>query len=74
MTLDDLYFTIQVKKCIEFIHNNITYHIVYDKDSAGKEIIKFGPLYEEEVFYSYGELVNNAKVENYYLRYFIENL
>ncbi len=74
MSLDDLYFAIQVKKCIEFNHNNLTYHIVYDKDSEGKDIIKFGPLYDEQVFYSYGELVNNAKVENYHLKNFIENL
>lgn len=74
MTLNDLYFAIQVKKVIEFKYNNITYHLIYDKNKDGKEILKFGPLYDETVYESYGELINNAKVENHLFSYFIQNI
>lgn len=68
MTKDDFYFKIQVKKTMEFKYNNILYNINYDKTSDGKDIILFGRLYEEQKFDSYGDLMNNAKVENHFLK------
>lgn len=68
MTKDDFYFKIQVKQTMEFKFNNIVYAINFDKTSEGKEFILFGRLYEEEKFDSYGDLMNNAKVENHYLK------
>lgn len=74
MKIDDLYFYTQVKKVLEFSHNNETYRLEYDKTIDGKDIIKFGPQYEEKKYYSFGEFLNNAKVGNHDLKYFIESL
>ncbi|MBS7258752.1 MAG: hypothetical protein KIG63_09980 [Methanobrevibacter sp.] len=74
MTKDDFYFKIQVKQTMEFKYNSILYNINYDKTSDGKEIILFGRLYEEQKFHSYGDLMNNAKVENHFLKDMLEIL
>ena len=74
MTKDDFYFKIQVKQTMEFKYNSILYNINYDKTSDGKEIILFGGLYEEQKFHSYGDLMNNAKVENHFLKDMLEIL
>lgn len=74
MTKDDFYFKIQVKQTMEFKYNNYLYNINYDKTSDGKEIILFGRLYEEQKFHSYGDLMNNAKVENHFLKDMLEIL
>lgn len=74
MTKDDFYFKIQVKQTMEFKYNSILYNINYDKTSDGKEIILFGRLYEEQKFDSYGDLMNNAKVENHFLKDMLEIL
>lgn len=74
MTKDDFYFKIQVKQTMEFKYNSILYNINYDKTSDGKEIILFGRLYEEQKFHSYGDLMNNAKVENHFLKDMLELL
>lgn len=74
MTLDQLYYNIQVGKVIEFTHNGKNYRLFSEKDSSGNSIIKFGPNYEEEIYSTYGELINKAYVENHLLRYFIENV
>ena len=59
---------------MEFKYNSILYNINYDKTSDGKEIILFGRLYEEQKFDSYGDLMNNAKVENHFLKDMLEIL
>ena len=74
MTKDDFYCKIQVKQTMEFKYNSILYNINYDKTSDGKEIILFGRLYEEQKFHSYGDLMNNAKVENHFLKDMLEIL
>ena len=74
MTKDDFYFKIQVKQTMEFKYNSLLYNINYDKTSDGKEIILFGRLYEEQKFHSYGDLMNNAKVENHFLKDMLEIL
>lgn len=74
MTKDDFYFKIQVKQTMEFKYNSILYNINYDKTSDEKEIILFGRLYEEQKFHSYGDLMNNAKVENHFLKDMLEIL
>lgn len=74
MTKDDFYFKIQVKQTMEFKYNSILYNSNYDKTSDGKEIILFGRLYEEQKFHSYGDLMNNAKVENHFLKDMLEIL
>ena len=74
MTKDDFYFKIQVKQTMEFKYNSRLYNSNYDQTSDGKEIILFGRLYEEQKFHSYGDLMNNAKVENHFLKDMLEIL
>lgn len=74
MTKDDIYFYVQAKKNLEFTFKNKTYLLTYDKDSNGKDVIIFGQLYDGIKYYSFGELMNNAKVENYYFKEFISDL
>ena len=74
MTKDDIYFYTQAKKELEFKYHDTTYVLNYDKTSDGKDIIIFGPLYNTKKFDSYGDLMNNARVENHYFKEFIEVL
>lgn len=74
MNKDDFYFNIQIKKPMEFKYKNLTYNFKYDKDSNGKEYIYFGRLYEEEKYDSYGDLMNNAKIENHLLKNMLDTL
>ena len=74
MTKDDLYFYIQSKKELEFTFKGKTYTLNYDKDLSGKDFIIFGQIYEGKKYDSFGELMNNAKVENHYFRELLEDL
>ena len=67
MTKDDLIFYIQTKKEFEFKYNGKIYNMTYD-DTAGKSFIIFGRLYEGVRYNSYGELMNNARIENHFLK------
>jgi len=67
MTKDDLYFLIQTKTTHEFIYKGKSYNLLFDKDEKG-EYIRFGLLYEEKKYKSFGELWNNAKIDNYFFR------
>ncbi|MCR5764649.1 MAG: hypothetical protein K6G09_01600 [Treponema sp.] len=71
MTKDDLYFLIQTKTTKEFEYKGKTYSLLYDKDSDG-EYIRFGLLYEEKKYKSFGELWNDAKIENHFFREMID--
>lgn len=68
MTKDDLYYYIQVKKDLEFVYNGKTYSLTYGKENDGRDYICFGLLYEGERFYSYGEFINEAKIDNHFFR------
>lgn len=74
MTKDDIYFYTQVGKSLEFNFKNKTYSLTYDKDDQGHQIIIFGPLYEGAKYSSFGELMNEAKVENHFFREIIKDL
>lgn len=74
MTKDDIYFYTQVGKNLEFNFKNKTYSLTYDKDDQGNQIIIFGPLYEGTKYSSFGELMNEAKVENHFFREIIKDL
>ena len=74
MTKDDIYFYTQAKKELEFTYRGNTYILNYDKDSNGKEYIIFGPLYETKRYESFGDLMNNARVESHYFKEFIKDL
>ena len=68
MTKDDLIFLIQTKKEFEFKYNGKTYNMTYDKDKGGNNIIVFGQLYEGKNYKSFGELMNNARIENHFFK------
>lgn len=74
MTKDDLYFYIQTKKTLEFSFKGKTYTLIPDIDEKGKEIIVFGRIYEGEKYNSFGELMNKAKVENYFFKDLLEDI
>lgn len=73
MTKNDFIFLIETKKPYEFTFNNVNYNITYGKDEKG-EYIAFGERYFQKKYYSYGELMNNAWVENHYFKELIEDL
>ena len=72
MTKNDLYFMISAKKEYEFFYKGKTYNLTYGKDEKG-EYILFGQLYEGKRFYSYGELMNEAKIDNHFFREMLED-
>ena len=74
MTKDELYFNIQTKKNLEFKFNEKIYTLMYDKDSSGNEIIVFGRLYEGKKFSSFGDLMNNAKIDNYFFKDLLDDI
>lgn len=73
MKLEDFRFIIDCKKAFEFEYRGIKYSITYGKDDKG-EYIAFGRLYEPLRFYSWGEFMNEARVENAFFREFIPEL
>ena len=42
--------------------------MTYDTDGTGKNIIVFGRLYEGVRYNSYGELMNNARIDNHFFK------
>ncbi len=74
MKKEDFQFMIDSKKEFEFVYNGIKYNLTYGKDSEGKEYINFGRLYEGKNYYSYKDLMNNAKIENHFFKDMIEIL
>ena len=74
MTRDEFLFLLQTEKPYEFEFCGKKYNITYDRDSSGKTWIVFGRLYEGKRYASYGELMNNAKVENHFFREILPDL
>ena len=74
MTKEHFMFLIASKKEIEFEFKGKTYIINYGKDNKGKDNIIFGQLYEGKPFEDVGDLLNNAKIENYFFKEIIEDL
>lgn len=74
MTIEKLQFMTEVGQMLEFCHNGTKYNLFYEKDKKGNNIIVFGPQYFEKRYSSFKDLMNNAFVENFYLKAFIESL
>lgn len=74
MNKDDIYYLISVKKTFEFSFNGKNYNLTYGTEPDGKEYISFGERYMGTKFYSFGELMNKAKVENYFFKDLLESL
>ena len=66
---------VELKKEMEFLYRGRKFRLGYTPDDSGKNAISFG---EEnlpvKLFYSYGELVNNAMLGISPLSYSIESL
>ena len=73
MTKEEFRFLIDSKKEWEFTYKNLVYTMTYGKDSRG-EYIALGRLYEPVRYYSYGELMNEARIENSYFREVLQDL
>lgn len=72
MTMDDFNFLIAVKKPLEFSYNGKTYNLTYGTDEKGG-YIAFGRLYDTPSRYrDAGELLNDVKIENHFLREVLE--
>ncbi len=74
MTKEEFRFLIDTKKPFEFSYKNKNYNLTFGKDDQGKEYIAFGERYMQKNYYSWGDLMNQAKVENSFLREMLEEL
>ncbi len=74
MTKEQFQLHIELKKEMEFSYQGTKYNLMYDKSFNGTDCIKFGPVYEEKKFDSFGDLINHARVGNCYFKNFIEDL
>lgn len=73
MTKEDLIFLIETKKEFEFTYKNVLYSMTYGSDKKG-DYIALGRLYEPVRFYSFGEMMNEARIENHFFRELLEVL
>lgn len=73
MTKDDLILLINTKKEFEFTYNGKLYTMTYGSDKKGS-YIALGRLYEPVRYYSFGEMMNEAKMENHFFRELLEIL
>ena len=67
MKKEDFRFLIDSKKEWEFKYEGLQYSLTYGKDEKGS-YIAFGRLYQPVRYYSYTELMNEAKINNSYFR------
>lgn len=73
MKKEDFRFLIDSKKELEFKYEGLQYSLTYGKDEKGS-YIAFGRLYQPVRYYSYTELMNEAKINNSYFREILEVL
>ena len=73
MTKNDLLLLINTKKEFEFTYNKKLYTMTYGSDKKG-DYIALGRLYEPVRYYSFGEMMNEAKIENHFFRELLEIL
>jgi len=74
MTKDDLIFLINTKKEFEFSYHGKNYNLTYDRDDAGHDLIVFGERYCGKKYTSFGEFMNDAKIENHFFREMLDIL
>ncbi|MCR4578773.1 MAG: hypothetical protein K5681_00345 [Treponema sp.] len=68
MTKDELIFKIETQVPFEFTYKGKVYNMTYDKAADGSILIRFGRLYEQETYDSFGQLMNNARIENHFFK------
>lgn len=74
MTKDDLIFLINTKKEFEFTYNGKNYNLTYDRDDNGNDLIVFGERFQGKKYASFGEFMNEARIENHFFREMLEIL
>lgn len=74
MKKTDFMFYIQTKKELEFSFKNKSYSLYYDKSPENKDIIVFGQTFEGKSYKNVGELLNTAKIENYFLKDLLDEI
>lgn len=75
MTGTEFKRNIELKKEMDFEYKGTKYSVSYGKDEHGRNFIAFGEYHQlPEYYYSYGELMNNAKIRNSWLKYTIDSL
>lgn len=72
MTRNEFVHIVNSKEQREFVVDGVVYALTYDKDSSGKEYVVFGRTFQGERYTDVGELLNNAKIGNHYLRNMLE--
>lgn len=73
MTKEDFLFLVNTKKEFEFKYNGLAYNITYGSDKKG-DYIALGRLHEPVRYYSFSEIMNEAKIENHFFREILEIL
>ncbi len=71
--LEDFKFLIDTQTNYEFSYKGINYNLTYGKDKKG-DYIAFGERFFQKKYYSYKELLNDARIENSFFREMIEEL
>lgn len=74
MTKNDLIFLINTKKEFEFTYNGKNYNLTYDRDDKGNDLIVFGERFMGKKYASFGEFMNEARIENHFFREMIDIL
>lgn len=77
MTTDELQSYIEEKREFDFYCGGKKFLITYGKDDEndGRQFIQLGQEFSVgQKFYSFREFLANAKVENYFLREYIQSL
>lgn len=70
----DLKFILETIGRFDFNHSGSDYTIFLDKDGNGKSSFRFGRQYEFTKYSSWGEMMNEAKVENHYFKSVLREL
>lgn len=70
----ELRFILDTVGRYDFNYGGADYSIYQDKDEEGREIFRFGRTYSEQKYFSWGEIMNHAKVESHYFKSVLENL
>ncbi len=74
MTEAELKFTLETVGRFDFTHDGTDYTLLLDTDEKGNQQIRFSRSFQETKFSSWGELMNQAKVENHYFKYVLREL
>ena len=73
MTLEEFRYLVDIKRVYEFEYKGKNYNLRYGCDEKG-EYLRFGEQFLETNYYSVGEFLNTASVENSFFKDMLEIL